>query len=273
MYKIIASDLDETLLDDHHQICQLNKDRIHQASMLGVKFVPCTGRGYMGIQDILKDLDLYDKQGEYSISFNGCALTENKNNRIIFFNGLDFDKVVELFEFGKTKDVCIHIYTDRKLYAYHLNEDEKNRLIRIHYPAIELGESIEFLRNEKIAKVIYQNTNVDYLKSFEQEMATITDQAVSISYSSNRYMELNKLGVNKGDTMLKLAKILGCDDSHCIAVGDNYNDQSMLEVAGLSVAAKNAVEDIKDICDYVSVHDNNEGVLADVVDKFILSPQ
>ncbi len=272
MYKIIASDLDETLLDDHHQICEANKKAIHEASKRGVKFVPCTGRGYMAIQAILKDLDLDDKENEYSISFNGCALTENKNNRLIFFNGLDFDKAAELFEFGKTKDVCIHVYTSTEVYVYNLNEDERQRFYNQKNTFIEIeGESIEFLRDEPIAKVLYQNVDVPYLKSFEEEMRSLTDDAVSVSYSSNRYMELNRLGVNKGDTLRQLAKLLGCDIEQTIGVGDNYNDMPMLLAAGLSVAAGNSVPDVKEACDYVCENDNNQGVLAELIEKFILN--
>ena len=84
MYKLIASDMDETLLNDHHEICQRNIDLILKAKEKGVKFVPATGRGFMSIQNDLKTLGLYDEADEYVISFNGGALTENKNNRLMF---------------------------------------------------------------------------------------------------------------------------------------------------------------------------------------------
>ena len=100
MYKLIASDMDETLLNDNHQICQHNIDMILKAKEKGVKFVPATGRGFMSIQHDLKTLGLYDELGEYVISFNGGALTENKDNQILFFEGLSFEKTKEIFEFG-----------------------------------------------------------------------------------------------------------------------------------------------------------------------------
>ena len=87
-YKLIASDMDETLLNDHHEICQRNIDLIKKAKELGVKFVPATGRGFMSIQNDLRLLDLYDQEGEYVISFNGGAISENKDNQVIDFQGL-----------------------------------------------------------------------------------------------------------------------------------------------------------------------------------------
>jgi Cof subfamily protein (haloacid dehalogenase superfamily) len=271
MYKLIVSDLDETLLNDNHEICNRNIEAIKKASAIGVKFVPATGRGYMGIEKILKTLDLYNKEEEYTISFNGCSVTENRNNKMLVFDHLPFDKAQELFNFGLTKNVCIHVYTGDTVYVYNLNEDEKNRFVHQKSEYIEIKEpSIEFLRNDPIAKVIYQNVDVPYLMSFEDEMKPITNDAVSVSYSSNRYMELNKLGVNKGDAMLDLAKRLGVKIEETIAVGDNYNDMSMLKVAGLSVAAGNAIEDVKNVCGYTCKNDNNEGVLAEIIEKFIL---
>ena len=127
MYKLIASDMDETLLNDDHEICQRNIDLILKAKQKGVKFVPATGRGYMSIQRDLKLLNLYDEVGEYVISFNGGALTENKNNRMMFFDGLSFEKTKEIFEFGLNCDVCQHVYTQDKVYVFNLSESEAQR--------------------------------------------------------------------------------------------------------------------------------------------------
>lgn len=118
VYKVIASDMDETLLNDQHAICQRNIDLIQKAKEKGVKFVPATGRGFMSIQHDLKTLGLYDEENEYVLSFNGGALTENKNNRLLFFEGLSFEKTKEIFEFGLHCNVCQHVYTKDKVYGF-----------------------------------------------------------------------------------------------------------------------------------------------------------
>lgn len=269
-YKIIACDMDETLLTSTHGICDANIKAIQEASAKGVKFVPCTGRGYQSIQQYLKLLGLYDKEHEYVISFNGCALTENKGNKVLFFDGIPFEKVNELFQFGKTKDVCIHIYTDEELYVYHLNEDERARLAAMKVTFIELQDSIDFLKDKRFAKVIYQNTDVPYLQSFAHEMKSFCEGSITIAYSSNRYMELNKEGVSKGITMLKLAERLGAAQSQTMAIGDHYNDVSMLEMAGLAVAPSNAIDDIKAMCDVVTKTDHNEGAVAEAIQTYII---
>ena len=146
MYKLIASDMDETLLNDNHQICQHNIDMILKAKEKGVKFVPATGRGFMSIQHDLKTLGLYDELGEYVISFNGGALTENKDNQILFFEGLSFEKTKEIFEFGLDCHVCQHIYTKDTVYVFNLSESEAQRI-----------------QNQKVECVIMEENTIDFL--------------------------------------------------------------------------------------------------------------
>lgn len=274
MYRLIASDLDETLLNDDHKICEANIRAIQKATALGVKFVPATGRGFTSIMNVLEALDLKDKANEYVLSFNGCALTENKGNHVLSFEGLDFETAKQLFDFGLTKDVCIHVYTLDDVYVYNFNDDERQRFHHqgTHYTEL-MEPSIDLLKDQPIAKVLYENLDVPYLMSFAKEMEPLTDGKISVSYSSNRYVEFNRLGVNKGDALLKLAKILNIDPSETIAVGDNFNDMAMLKKAGLSVAAGNAVPEVKAMCDYVCQATHNEGVLAELIEKFILAKE
>lgn len=271
MYRLIASDLDETLLNDEHQICEANRQAIKEATARGIKFVPATGRGYTSITNVLEALDLKDKENEYVLSFNGCALTENKGNRLLAFEGLDFDIARQLFEFGLNRDVCIHVYTLDDVYVYRFNDDERERFHRQGTHYTELREpSIAHLKDEPIAKVLYENLDVPYLMSLDEEMLPITEGRLCVSYSSNRYVEFNRLGVDKGTALLKLASLLDIAPEETIAVGDNFNDLAMLEKAGLSVAAGNAVPEVKAVCDYVCQATHNDGVLAEVIERFVM---
>lgn len=270
-YKLIASDMDETLLNDQHEICQRNIDLILKAKEKGIKFVPATGRGFMSIQHDLKTLGLYDELGEYVISFNGGALTENKDNKLLYFEGLPFEKTKEIFEFGLHCDVCQHVYTKDHVYIFNLSESEAQRIQKQKLECEIMEEnSIDFLKDEPISKILYQNIDVPYLMSLEPQMKHIWEGECAVSYSSNRYMEFNKIGVDKGQGLIHLAEILGIDIKDTIAVGDNYNDMPMLKVAGLSVAAQNAVDDVKKACDVTTNADNNEGVIAEIIERYIL---
>ena len=98
MYKIIACDLDETLLSDDRTISKENIEAIQKAKELGVKFVPATGRGFNTVGETLKDLGLYDLENEYVISYNGGAITENKGSKLLHFEGISFENASELYK-------------------------------------------------------------------------------------------------------------------------------------------------------------------------------
>lgn len=270
-YKLIACDLDETLLDDHHVIPQNNIDAIQKARKeYGVKFVPATGRGFMSLQHTLKELGLNEQMDEYVLSFNGGAITENKSNRLVRFHGLPFTKMAEIFAYGLDKDVCIQIYTKDMIYVFHLSQSENERLKKQDVVCkIMDHDAIDFLKDESIAKILFQNTDVPYLMGLEPGIKSITDGYCSISYSSNRYMEFNAIGVDKGQGVRDLAELLNIPIEEVIAIGDNYNDLPMLQVAGLSVAAANSVDAVKQACHITTKADNNQGVVAEVIERFI----
>jgi hydroxymethylpyrimidine pyrophosphatase-like HAD family hydrolase len=103
--------------------------------------------------------------------------------------------------------------------------------------AIMQENTVDFLENELIANILYQNVNIPYLMSLEPEMKDLVEGYCAVSYSSNRYMEFNSLGIDIRQVLIDLARILSIDIRETIAVGDNYNDLSMLKVAGLSVCS------------------------------------
>lgn len=270
-YKMIFSDLDETLLNDDHLVPENNIYWIQKARQeKGVKFVPATGRGYRQIIPELTQLGLNDLPDEYSLSFNGACLSENKDLKVISWHGLAYDVMKSIFDFGLAQDVCIHIYSNDILYIFNLNQDEKERLEnqKLDYVLLEKPD-VSFMKNERIAKILYENTDVSYMMGLEPQMTAITKDKVAVSYSSNRYMEFNTLGVDKGAALKDLAEKLAVPIEQTIAIGDNYNDMAMLNAAGLSVAAANAVDDVKEACDYTTCADNNEGAVAEAIRKFI----
>ena len=171
MYKIIASDLDETLLNKKtRMVGERNLEAIRRASEMGVKFVPASGRGYATIQGTLEELGLRDKENEYIISFNGGAITENKNNRRLFFKGITYEKMKMIFDAGQSYDVCTHIYTDDTVYIYNINEGEEKFLWhRMDYVPIK-KEEIQMLADKPLAKILFQNTDVRYLEKIAKDL-------------------------------------------------------------------------------------------------------
>ena len=269
MYKIIACDLDETLLTREKTVSLKDREAIAKAQEKGVKFVLATGRGYTTVQNTLEEIGLRNLKDEYVISFNGAALTENYNNRLLYFNGITFEKAKEWFEAGLKYDVCIHVYTEKVVWGWNIPETEYDYLSG-KMEIIPLKEpNIDFLKDERLAKVLYMNTDFNYLKKIQNEISDLLEHT-EVSFSSGRYMEFNVKGADKGKGLIELAKILNVDIKDTIAVGDNYNDLPMIQAAGLGIGVANTNESMKHLCDHITKSTNNENAISEIIEQFIL---
>ena len=269
-YKIIACDMDETLLSSDATICRRNIDAIKKAIAKGVKFVPCTGRGFRSIEGVLKTLDLYDQAGQYVIGFNGASITENKGSRSLFWDPIPFDLADQLFRRCCTYGQCMHIYTRDVVYITNITPDEEAFLHgRMGYVPVET-ESLDFIRGkEEVCKLIVTNTDYDYLQRVHAELQPLLGD-ITVSFSSNRYIEFMHQGVNKGAGLHKLADLLGVPYEETLAIGDNINDTDMLKAAGLSVGVHNLNPIIRPYCDVVTDATNDEGAVAEAIEKYVL---
>ena len=270
MYRIMFSDLDETLLVNHH-VPKVNQEAIFKAREKGLKFVPCTGRAFNMIPEILKEIGTYDQEEEYSLCFNGGLIVENKNNKILHFKGLEFDIAKKIFENARNLDVCVLVFTLDCCYIFHADENEIERKIaqKAKFEVIE-DYNLDFLKDEKLAKILYDKRDMDFLKSLETKLPQSIKETCSVAFSSGRYMEMNTKGVDKGYGMRWLVNYLGYDMDETIGIGDNYNDVEMIKTAKLGCAVACANDDIKELAQYVTEKDYDEGAVSEVVEKFIL---
>lgn len=270
-YKLILSDLDETLLVNH-RVPAINLKAIEKAKLKGVKFVPCTGRGYMLVQDVMKDLGTYQQEDEYCICYNGGMIVENKNDKVLYFKGLEFDVACQLVKQANEYDVGVLVFTKDHCYMYRPLQIEIDRKNAQNCPyTILSSDDISILKNHEIAKVLYVNTKLDYLKEIVAKNQSLIEMlGVEISYSSGRYLEFNAHGVNKGFGLRWLANYLGLDVSQTIAIGDNYNDVEMIKAAGLGVCVSSGQEDVKLLAKYIPTLDYDEGAVSEVIEKFVI---
>ena len=102
----------------------------------------------------------------------------------------------------------------------------------------------------------------------QRDFADLSD-GCEVSFSSDRYIEFNKSGVSKGRGLEILAEKLGVDIADTIAIGDNFNDLSMIKKAGLGVGVANCAAGIKGDCDYITRATCDESAIAEVIDRFI----
>lgn len=271
MYRIIVCDLDETLISRDRTISKENIEAIRKATEAGAKFVPATGRGYNSVHSTTQELGLYDQKDQYVISYNGGAITENKDEKVLYFQGITFEEAEALYKKGLTYDhLCLHVYTPDQVWVRNFYPEEEEYLAS-RQPCTEIfSDDIDFLKGKEIVKAIYMNTDYDYLKRIESEITDLTKD-MDVSFSSNRYMEFNRKGVSKGTGLRRLCDILGVDIKDTIAIGDNYNDLSMIKEAGLGVGVANTIEGMRDQCDYITENDCDHSAIAEVINKFVLN--
>jgi len=270
-YKIIFSDLDKTLLINNH-IPDFNFEAIKKARELGVKFVISTGRDLSVVTSLLKELDTLNMENEYTVCCSGSKIYENKDNKLIYIKYLDDNIVSEIFEFGKNyPDMFIIFDTLEGVYIYNEEKiDIKNDFGTYKYKKLE---KLEDKKDLKIIRIVFSCKNGVYLNKILNEIKNkkLFDNKVDYFLTQNQFLEFNVLGVNKGEALKWLCNYLKIDIRESIAIGDSFNDESMIKIAGLGACVKSADDYIKKISKYVCEKDYFEGSVKEVIEKFVLN--
>lgn len=267
MIKLIASDIDETIIRHDQIVPERNKEAIKQAIDKGVIVMLATGRGPYEIFDIPEQAGVI-ADDRFVICCNGAVTMNVKTKEIIDVVDMDFSYARNVFNFAYENNLTFYIYTlDNK---YGLNLTDETIVAEKHINIIK-SDNIDFLENETILKVIIKNENMNFLQALEVDVAKITNYELEITYSSNMYMEINARGVNKAVALKKVCNHYNISMKDVLAIGDNYNDVAMLEAAGTSVAVKNARLQVKESADYITVHDHNGGAVGEAIEKFVLN--
>jgi len=266
-YKMIVLDLDDTLLNDDHIISQKNKDALMTAQELGVKLVLASGRPTNGMLAIAKELQL-DKYGSFILSYNGSKIIHADTHEEIFNSTISKDMVHRLYDLSKREGVSILTYKNETILIEETNEYADIEANITGLP-LNLVEKFKDSVTEPVVKAMMLG-HPDNLVDVEQVLAKEVGSEVSVFRSKPFFLEFTALNVTKGTSLHQLTEKLGITREEVIAVGDSYNDITMLEFAGLGVAMGNAPDAIKEIANHVTETNNNDGV-AKVVEDFILS--
>lgn len=274
VYKMLVSDLDETLLNDDGTVHADNLAAIKTAVAHGFKFVPNTGRSFNSVQALLKTLGLYDQAGQYVISYNGAAIVENKDNQVLLTRGMDRELAAQIFRAGLVNDqVDVHIYTVDTLFIYNISPTDKQYMAErgVTYELMA-SDDLAFLANEQpVMKVIFEHPDQAVREQIRDAvLAAVGADAVEATFSSSRYVEFNTKGVDKGSASLLLGEKLGIQRDEIIAAGDNNNDLKMLTAVGLGVSVANGIPAVQEAAAVVTERTNNEGAIAEILEKYVL---
>lgn len=270
MIKLITSDIDETLVDDYKKVPEVNRQAIKKAEENDIKVILATGRGPYELGQIPNHAGIVP-DNRYLICCNGAITIKAKDHEIVDSLPLDFEYAKNVFEYAYENNLEFFIYTLDRKYAVNLDPIERANESTSEANIIEIeGDNIDFLKDELILKALIKNRDIDFLHSLEVDVAPITEYNCEISYSSDLYMEINAKGVNKATALKKVCDGYGIDMENTLVIGDNYNDVAMIEAGGIGVAVANAHLQVKEVADYVTKANNNQGAVAEAIEKFAL---
>lgn len=268
-YKLIATDMDDTLLNKEHIITKENKDSIIMVQEKGVKFVLASGRPTFAMIDFAEELKM-NKFGGYLLGFNGGEIIDLKEKKKIFDKSLNFSDIKTIYNEAISRNLSFLFYKDDTIYANELNiyTEEEIILTRMKYKRIVDIDKLEEMDTIKCMIL----GEPDKLTIAQKEIQEKYFDKYVVNISKPIFMEFTCKGINKGESLKKLCKILDFDTKDIACIGDSYNDMSMLEIAGLPIAVENAREDLKKISKFITTSNNNHAIKT-VIDKFFFMGQ
>lgn len=274
MYKLVATDMDETFLDHDHQIPEANIRAMQRMKELGVLFVPSSGRWYSSIMDNFAHLDPALLEGSYVISYNGGFINRVGDPNPLTSCGIGRACAEELYALGRELGKCMHVnVADGHVFVCDAPEAERTYLEKIsgvtHFSSAEHTD-LSFLDSRDIVKLIFMDPDFEGLQQLGRELEPMAQRlGVEITFSSKRYLEFMPAGIDKGYGLKKLAEILGIPMDQVIGVGDSANDLAMIKAAGLGVGVANVTDDVRPYCDIVLESTGDDGAFEELVEKYL----
>lgn len=274
MYKLVATDMDETFLDHDHQIPEANIRAMQRMKELGVLFVPSSGRWYSSIMDNFAHLDPALLEGSYVISYNGGFINRVGDPNPLTSCGIGRACAEELYALGRELGKCMHVnVADGHVFVCDAPEAERTYLEKIsgvtHFSSAEHTD-LSFLDSRDIVKLIFMDPDFEGLQQLRRELEPMAQRlGVEITFSSKRYLEFMPAGIDKGYGLKKLAEMLGIPMDQVIGVGDSANDLAMIKAAGLGVGVANVTDDVRPYCDIVLESTGDDGAFEELVEKYL----
>lgn len=289
MYKLIAIDMDGTLLDSYGNVSNENKIAIEKALKKGIKVVLASGRMPKAMLGVANEINA----NEYIISGNGASILDIKNDKIIYNNYIKKEKILEIIKLCEENSIFYNVYTnnfiitksfDYNILFYH-NENKKNleeKKIKINVME-DIYSYIKNYEGEDFLKIIICDGNKLIFKSIMNKLKTIKEvDILEVSHMSKKiiqhgsqekeiayyYTEITNENVNKWTAIQELINMLNIKPEEVIAIGDNINDEQMIKNAKIGVAMGNSNPYIKNIADEIT-KDNNLSGVAEIINKLL----
>lgn len=268
-YRLIALDMDGTLLNSSKEITPKVKEALRRARRLGKTLVISTGRCIPEMEDYREELS----DVQYMICVSGAMILDCRGKGVIYSEPIGPDIVRTVLELTRGRDIMIHLLGQESV----VEKEKVSHMDRYHMGIYRPLYERVTTQAEDIRDYFYGDpypvakVNLYHINERERELsrAVLCHLPVDMKDSEETSLELSALGVNKGTGLEVLCRRLGISPVETIAVGDGDNDADILAAAGLSLAMGNANERIKKMCDVV-IPDNDHDGCAAAVETYLL---
>lgn len=268
MYKLVAVDIDGTLLNSKGELTLNVKNTVEEAFKEGFVFTPCTGRGPIPLKAVTDKFDV----DMPLICFNGAQVIKGKSGEIIYESPLSKEDAMFVYNEGVKRGVGVVLWTlDNKLAFNEMNEHTNHYLKNSGYSKddIYLVEEHMELFDERIAKVLWQDDPKKIDDYIVQGRELLQGRKAVCATSQNFLLEFTHEEATKAKGIEHLAMSYNIKREETIAIGDGLNDIAMIEYASLGVAMGNAHKDVIKVADYIAPTNDEDGV-AYIINKYML---
>lgn len=265
MYKMVALDLDDTLLAEDNQISRENAGVIFRVLEKGVIVCLISGRSYSSMKKYNDSLKLRHLTG----SLNGACIIEACGGRLLYSSCLEKAFGRELVKRLEEYGVHINFYHGHKVICRERNRFSERYEREIGAEIEYVGPLSDYSASAEAGKLLLMDES-EKLEKIRHELLMHYGSRINITYSKPDYLEIYRKDVSKGEAVKKIAGFYGLSSDEIIAIGDGENDISMLRYAGAGVAMGNASAKVKECADFVT-YSNNENGVAYALEKLLLS--
>ena len=265
-YKLIVLDLDGTLTNAKKEVTPHTRETLIKAQQMGTKVVLASGRPTYGVVPIAEILELGKYEG-YILSYNGGEIIDWKTRDLMYKNLLDPEVLPYLYQCAKDNHFAIVTYDGQYVLTENPDDEYVMKEAKLNLMTIKKVDNFLEAIKHPIAKCLIVG-DATRLAVLEKEMQAHLKDRMGVFRSEPYFLELVPKGIDKARSLAVLLEELGMNKDEMIAVGDGFNDLSMIQYAGLGVAMSNAQETVKKDADYITLSNEEDGV-AHVVEKFI----
>lgn len=290
MYKLIAIDLDGTLLNSYGQVSEKNREALKKAQEKGVQIVLASGRSTNSVKNIANELG----DNDYIICGNGSLVYDLQNNEIIYDKFIEKKKALQIIKICEENSIYYNVYTENMVIAkslsnnvlfYHQENANKPDSRKTKINLVEnIYDYIQNIENENILKFTISDNSSIIFNSIIKKLREIKNiDVLDVAHMSRKiikagteevqmayyYTEITSENVDKWNAIKWLAEKLGIPNEEVMGIGDNVNDKLMIENAGLGVAMGNSAPYIKEIADRIVASNNDDGV-AEIIEETII---